>query len=496
MLRPEEMAAIEQWVNVNEGEEHEKPFSDSKLENARLGRVATIQVTFDKPLPANAKFKIVADEDPKDIYKGKELEYPRFQFDPGDAQAATADGTKVAARHVELPAMGGNGYRVEAKYHGTTKKSEKVYSARRRVYFAVVEMELHQQVADAVERERKDRAAGATEPEAPVDFSIDQGFTHLRRQLEDKPNQVFIDAYKVKNSRPGKLSHMSVDIADDADQTPLRAALKPFIRPLLQKRPCGAIVMVDRIGMKSERTFSDIFASDQFVGAKFFELGLDLLLWCNHTKAQDDAKHWLVEITAVALDSDGNPVGVPQVLPRDAIERSRYRPQQAVSINLDMCETVLSPIRETQARHVGLTWRMRYWLKEAAGAHFHGTNLIVVSRRNQVRPTASKLVLGSLVHEVGHLLGMVPDGKRPAFLREADNHHQEDSAEKHQPGHCKDKTCVMHFTNKKEKQPKKGDPGRLEEVHIRSDTFCAACKKLLRITDVSSASGVFGGNVA
>lgn len=492
------MAAIEQWVNVNPGEEHEKPFSKSKLEDERLGRVATIQVTFDKPLPASAKFKIVADEDPEKIYEGNELHYPRFRFDPGDAQAATADGTKVAARHVELPAMGGNGYRVEATYHGTTKKSEKVYSARRRVYFAVVEMELHEQVEAAVAEERK-RPEGSAPPPNSVDVSVDDAFTHLRRQLDDKPANVFIDGYKLERANAGKLPHMSVDIADSADQTPFRAALKPLVRELLHRRPGGAIVVVDRIASKAERKGSEVF--DPEVGSSgtltvypdtgWLVLRVDRRLWMNHSPKEDAAKHWLVEITATGVDASGNDVDVPQPLPRSAIEPSPQDPLHQVEINLGMCKTILGTIRQ-KAPLVRLTWKLNHCLTDAAGAHFPKTNLVLVARRGQYRPIPAEAVRGSMVHEVGHLLGMVPDGKAPAFLEKAPNHHDADPAEPHQDGHCKAPTCVMHYTNKKKPKDKKDDP----EVFVRSDTFCGDCKKILRRTDVSSASGVFGANVA
>jgi len=458
---------LEQWVNISKNYGQETADPDKVLKLERIGREAGIRVKFEKGTVAKAEYRIVPDEDLASIYKGVETGYSTFGLVDGTSSVVVADGDTVVTKTCELPAMGGNRYRVEARYthpngKKTVKKSQSYLAGARRVFCVPVEMDLH----------------------SSVKVTLNEGFAKLAERFWDPSKDLYVDLRRKQPSKSTKIARRSAPVGSSAAIDAFFAELKGHVAPLKKCIPGFVLVWGDQIatkvGVEGSETFnvavSETKGTNEF-NATTQELTLTPgdYFWHGFSPTEDVDKHWLDAVTISALDELGMataPVSVPrEAVTLDGDPDYKYGGYKTARVKLGDAGGALNAVYERGGRFK-VEWSFRHAASGAWnwGVSYTKGNVVVIATRSHWEPIAKEDVLASAVHEVGHRMGLVPNGKSPAYL--------EASAKEDGSLHCADRDCVMLA------------------VGSAPDEFCAECAKILRKSDLSVMSGIYGRNIA
>ncbi len=460
---------LEQWVNLDKNLAQENADPSKPLVLARLGRGAHIRIKFREDHGAYAKYRVVATDAVDSIYKnGKERKYGPFRLYNGRSSVATGVGETTVTQACSLPAMGGNEYKVEAKYEDasgneTVKTSQSFLTGRRRVYCVPVLMETYS-------------TATATFPAA---------FAALQTSLWST-DELFIDVRKIEPAVSAKLKRRAVP----NESLPLSFfdALRPYLAPLKKCTPGFGLVWADQIGRKVAR--EECFLFDVATSTPGGQYGYDATnetitltlkdpLWHGFAAEEDLDKHWLSFVDVTTFDDVG--ADLPDfTLPRDAVDIDGDKSGSdggytKIKIDLKRALDARKAIY-TRGGQFKVTWELRYATKFLWGVKYGQGNVVAVATRSSWTPIPPADVIATMLHEVAHRLGMVPDGKDPSFLKRNPNEDSE-KGDPSKGGHCKIPKCVM-----------------LGEGSA-PNKFCHNCYADLRRTDLSLGSQVYGNPV-
>lgn len=451
----------EHWVNVVSW--HAKSDPDKPLPRGRVTRDAVIQTTFREEL-GTAKFRVVADEALSDFYSDpKETGHPPFRLENGRSKVMVGAGKTTVQQSCSLPAIGGNTYRVEASYRDksgeTIKKSKNAVAARRRVHFVALETEKHDSVS------------------AKLEEAIDG----LPARFWDR-DKLYVELRRAQPSATDVIPRGNVAYEEKAHAETFTALLKKHVAPLRTCVPGFALVLVDQIASKVPHSEWEEMDLNEHRPRGFHgydprsrTLHVTLLhpVWAGFSELEDEEKHWLEEISLVLPGVQGAPPA-PTAVPRDAVTLVGPKEDEGfVRLEIDLEKM---PGIEEAILLGGGKFTLRHTLRYAAddgwlwGASFNDVNVVAIATRSRWKPLELEDIKATVIHEVAHRLGLVPDGDHPLHMVSTDSSDGK--------GHCVDPACVMVA---KGRSP---------------DTFCAECVKALRKCDLSFSSKVFGDNIA
>ncbi|MFO0552213.1 MAG: hypothetical protein U0271_27750 [Polyangiaceae bacterium] len=461
---------LEQWVNLAKNKFQETADPSKPLSEARLGRATVLYVKFRNQNPAEVTYRIVPTKALDQVYESdREQAHPAFQLVNGKSKVVTIGGDTYVAQECELPAMGANEYKVEAKLtsgSGEVKTSSTHLTGRRRVYCVPVIMDLHPSVTT----------------------TLDQIFPAVWDKLWAPKRELFVDLRKLAPSNSGKIARQ-VAPRYDATVEAFGQLLRPHVEPLKRCVPGFALVFADQIAQKLEGGHGSSPSSASFqygVGGRsgiqlFDALNEEIVLtsgdhlWHGFSPMEDLEKHWLEYVQLVAVDTNGvkqNPIEVP----RDAVviddpPEFAHGGHKRVRVMLRSVPGVLHQILETGGKF-DVEWQFRTvgsnsW---AGGVCPKTHNYLVVATRVRWAPVDPSDIIDTLFHEIGHRLGLVPDGTWPK--------HLDKSPRETAGGHCSQKDCIMN------------------EDGCAKGELCPVCRDALQRSDLSLWSRIYGSNIA
>lgn len=470
------MADVEQWVNLIRHTPHDDGDADNPIAPEQQGRTVRFRVRFRKSEFAHANVRVVPDEAIDKIHHAsKEQHYPRFRLEEGRTRVVTVAGEDFVETEAHLPAMGGNGYVLQAKTKKSEKQSAKKAVGRRRVYFVALDMESHPEL----ERDRESALLRSQGKDVFIDKEV------LRQTLIDRywnvDKKLYIHMSRAPSSRAGDVPFRVIDLGDERALSSVFRELRPWLKKLKTLVPGFAMLFVDQIAHKKYKRHSvpiDLSSSGENWSYDPESQVLNVLfnewLWWGFSDEQDKQKHWMVEVSVVTNGAAGQS-NVALDVPKSAVELGGRHGTGYKSIRVHLAATgrVLGDIRNHHGKFK-LVCRMRHVSEFANGVSFGRCNVVFIAQRVEWEARQMKHVKSTCIHEAGHRVGLVPSGKDPQFLAASGKHD-----DKHR-GHCATESCVMYY----------------QAGGIRGDQFCEDCLKDLRRTDVSWESGVYGRNIA
>jgi hypothetical protein len=319
-----------------------------------------------------------------------------------------------------------------------------------------------------------------THPKATAKF--EDAFAKLQQRMWDPSEKLFVDVRKIEPSRPEKRPRRGAPTQDAPATMKLFEELRPHVQPLRKCVPGFALVWGDQIAarvLREEHCMFDVSTSAATGTHEYHQLSEQIVinlidpLWHGVSTTEDADKGWLDDVSVATFDDAGNELpGIS--LPREAVELkgpAMYADggYYAFEVTLSRAPDVLQAIYASGGRFK-LSWGVRCATGWLWGVSYGLGNVVVVATRSRWQPLDPKDVAATMIHEVAHKLGMVPDGVFPAHLLQSST---EDGSR-----HCTDHGCV------------------LLAVGTAPETFCKTCAKAMRRSDLSLGSGIYGANVA
>ena len=310
-------------------------------------------------------------------------------------------------------------------------------------------------------------------------------FTNLSavdRKLSERyaTDELHIYPYKVSSSKDDEdVPLYPLNFASVKSKGKLYTGLRPWLKELKNHLPGFALVLVDHVATKGfsrgEQTFElSLGKADKITYARNkLIVNIGKFLWHGFSPHEDARKSWL-EAVGVVTYHDGKP-SVPLYFPRDAVSVPTHDNQHTAfktfEIDRSLAPRIASLIASNRFK---LKWTVRTALKFYNGYSSEGSNVVIIARRVEWTTRTADEIIETCVHEIGHRMGLVPAKGEPPFLATSPTH---DSGHEF---HCNKPDCVMYYCS----------GGK------RTDEFCSDCRRILKRTDLSWASGVYGRNIA
>jgi type VI secretion system secreted protein VgrG len=440
----------EQWVNLPK----EDIFvADGITSKERLGAV-NFKVTFENASLAEVKFRVVPDD--AAVYTSDETSRnARFDVEHGKGVETNLGGSDVeVAQEISLPAAGGGKFKIEAAFDGKTVESD-VLEARRRLFFQSLPMDGINvpdlaPVVDAFWDTGKkfyvklvEKGGGKTIPAATTVSAFGYVGPEARKQyqLKDYDPHAFVVVWVEYIVREG---------------TTTRPVEFPFNLP--------------------KRTVKDL-AGESLKGAA----KVGGWLWHGFDAIEDASQSWLTSCSFEFIPDSGSPTSLALPMANVTLKGAKaftHGGYNAVDVLLPLDE--LASLQSDTAEVPGklkfvLTFRTVAFSGGQAGETM---NLITIASKAMWADRSDTLRLNDLIHEIGHKLGMVPDGlgavpDKPAGYYVAQGHngnHCGSGAAYGSATWTGDPTCVMFGSDHDGKRP---------------SVFCAACEPVVRKLDLS-----------
>jgi len=412
--------AKKQWVNL----EPNKKYLDKKgCQNIEeMGRIVYLEAEFDKKdIIGMATLLVEPDGDNATYYPRKEL---ALAADLYERAMVSDDG--IARFKVKLSAAGGDKFKFKASdLSGNEKELPDEYETYRQLYYQEIEMN----------NIKKHPDTGLIEKE-------------YRTGLDGKRN---IELIPIKSK--GKMEHNYNFVKTDSDKNRLYGLAKPAYNS--EKDPyCFAVAWIDCLANGPK-----VICLETFINTMINKVLLPVTegqLWWNIVKPAKTSD-WLLKAVFI-------PDGA-----KDECENKRI-PDDNITPDYD------SIVVSTGSLPRNATGKIKAWVyvaKGFAGGRSYGNNIIVVATRSwRDKSRSIRQMRQTLTHEVGHQLGMVPNGKQlgKGLIAQSTLDKVNDPAFKEygKAAHCSVKSCVMFW---------KGHKGRGEK-------FCANCDKSVRKMDL------------
>ncbi|MFO0757409.1 MAG: hypothetical protein U0359_13010 [Byssovorax sp.] len=473
------MADVEQWVNLTRDP---KFVSDGISSIERVGEEVRFKCTFKSADLGSFRYKVVAVDQIK-YSKGERGRNPHFKLRSGRGSTTNnAAGEVVIENKVKLPAAGGNKYKIEVQWMdkgGSTITLSETIVTRRRLFYQSVNM------------------AGVTPgPTAAMENEYWNG-----------AKKYFI---KMINKGGGTIPLIPVlwdDAANNSNSIPLVRSTKGTYS-LENLRPFSFILVWSRyIASKAQQVLTD--TQDFSIPSKLFTWGYQgqsviidtgFWLWADLDPNDDANKAWLIDLTCTFTDSAGRPTQLN--IPRDRINiegTKRFTYGGYHKIKVDLSAPDLQNLRNYFTANKG-TITFDYTVLTVGGwtngFSFNGINLITVADRAQWEDMPAATRDYTLNHEVGHKVGMTPDGTGRLPTKPSCFY----TGQTHQGPHC-----GKGATFSAAAQSWSGTPGCVmfgaDGVYNGATytpapaTYCGECEPLLRKVDLSATAPGFASSV-
>jgi hypothetical protein len=373
-----------QWVNLSRNPD----FVEDDVAALKCLGPVHYEVTFKKAQAADYRVRVVPTAEAL-TYEATEIARNRNAFTIRQTRAQTNRGKKKVrvTEDVFLPAAGGNTYKIRAKYKKTIKETD-IVETRRRLYYQPMAMD------------------GIAVPNTAT--------------TETYYETLFV-VLKSKGGT-GAIPHRTNVRSDDwvAGRLPLIRAAKAAWKLRKYEPWACAVAFVDMIASRQEKEYLPAVSPLYSVGRRIlhwgtreitFQLPANEYVWWE-LEPDDDAANggrgeWLVSRSCKFVEADGTEHDIPD---------------ENVSIDLTVKRTALggygrlkivipADVRDVWSSKTG---RIRIKLRVVKG--FSGgyseprINIITVAQRAWWSDNSEPKRLQILAHEMGHKIGMVPEG--------------------------------------------------------------------------------------
>lgn len=452
--------ASEQWVNLTKDDLFKTDGIDSK---ASMGALRVKFKTKAADLSAfKVKVSIKGDYATySDAEKGRNS---NFGFGSYFTAPAVNDGKSegTTTQPITLAAAGGNEYEISAMYKGKEVVGKLTVETRRRLYFQVMAMR------------------GVTAPD----------LLNLIDTFWGEADKLYIDLQQVG----GTATVANIGCMEDPKDDPFIDSCKPAYTLRKYKPYAFAVCFIEHysdfathsLRRKFNRTLPRKLSNASFDGLTFtLKLPDGVFLWKDLDKQDDANKRWALNgprvtvIDAAGVDLLDVSAGVESTEAyRDGVAAGAHGGKyNAVRIKMKP-----DAVSRNYFSDKALTFRVRWNVGIADGftngVSYNTTNLVAVATRVEWEDRPVDRMSQTIVHEVGHKIGMVPKGG----AGELDAHAQQYTQRTHQGSHCAqganwDGTrwsgspiCVMFGSS----------------WDSRKGQFCPICSPLVRKLDLSA----------
>lgn len=382
--------AVEQFVNILKQDMFTKDNDGLTLD--RCGRTIKIEVTFEKAnMPIGYKVKVTPVGNDNATYTKKEQKQnPNFKMTRGTA-GASDEKTVIIEDTIQLPAAGGNKYKIEAKdAKGNVVQTPIEIETRRKLYYQVIKMQGMQ---------------------ATVSILTD----HLEKEFWESAKH-YIKLVQI----PSKGDISGFPNFDEHQQNQIPSLAKnQYSR---ERDPfCFAIILTDQLAASGESDISGAVTVNSRAPNETFQVPNSGFLWLDLDPPNSAESRWYLGGRFVETST-----GRTYPIPSGAVAPIG---KTAVSVNTSSLPNGSVGIIELKVKVVD---RFR------TGLSF-GKNVICVATRAGWQQRANDDMKSTLVHEAGHKIGMVPDGSAGGLSKQG-TYYQRNG------GHCNYLTdkCVMY----------------------------------------------------
>lgn len=379
------MADLEQWVNL----EKKAALEEDGITQENMG-ACHFECEFDNGKLSSFKVKVVEVPGDRAKYKGNERKRNKnFRLRPVGAATNNEKSKVKLERDVFLPAAGGNQFRIGAKYKGEVVESQKMIKVRRKIWYQVMKMR----------------------PE------IEYSTSTLEDTYWDEKNKLYI---KLKQSNPGAADEITlvenVD-SDDDDKNFIAAAKAKW--SLADRKPYGfALAFVRYIASSIDWEYVNLDVTALMGG--YISFTVRSYLWHGIVSTDDVNKRWLIDVTLTWAPTGSTKAGgTPYSVDWDDVsiggsDAFAHGGRDEVLIDTGPLAQGNYP---TQPAGTG-TWYLDLELREvdgwSNGFAYNEIALLAVAKRTEWKDQSADVIKYTINHEVGHMLGMVADGKRRA----------------------------------------------------------------------------------
>lgn len=393
--------ALMQWVNLSK----QSTFLDDKITTTdRCGTVA-VDITVDKTDIAIAyKAKVTAVGSDNAVYLADE-EQRNSNFKMSGGKIGVVDEKTVRLTELQLPAAGGNKYKVEVMdANGKVISSDTEIETRRRLYYQVISMQ------------------GVTIPASLSSFEND--FRNEKEKfhvnLTEKGNgrgvmKLIKTISSYYDSSTKKSTSLNGDeFRDEARKLYTIKNLSPYGVAVVFS---NYIATIELISLEFEINKLATTASPVSFGANDITVnvidiyGDNHYLWHNLSSDDDvnDPKHWIEKGTAKFIDDNtGRQLNISDndiaitgaaIGAEGGYSQLKIRLSESMSLYLNKNSVTLM-----------LTLRVARGF--SGGFSYNGLNLITVATKAWWRPSSEEGMMQILNHEMGHKIGMVAYGDK------------------------------------------------------------------------------------
>ena len=431
------MADIEQWVNLTN---EDKWKGDGLSSKDQMGRFAKIRIKFTEKSPAIAWVSKKADGD-NAKYDGKKIEKNKLEYKVTDykrRQVLTNENGEVDLT-LKVSLAGGDIFEIKIEdKNGKTIQADNLLT-RRKLYFQVIKM-------------------------AGVSALSEGDITDLQDEYWNAAKKTFIKMIEIQNGK----TILSMRNLDHSNAAALNSIFKRTWQEYdASKVPyCFAVLVIRRNG-KSKWEEDSKLATFDTTNSHYFETESVLFDIVDPSVKFFEHVYWFPK----------NYPGFVNI-PEDRISRSGD-----FGVEID---TTGYPKGEGRLVH-----KLRVLASNGMGLSFTNLNFTVVATEDAVTgdPLQTEDILATIIHEIGHKIGMVP-GPQGTLLLDKQNTYYD---KWHVGGHCFhgiDKGTVelpANFTIKSDIRPDCTMYGteRSHTIH-----FCEDCSKSLRKLDLRASKNV------
>lgn len=452
------MANPEQWVNLPSDELHK---TDGITTLARLGPV---RIRYKTKKAALSAFKVKIEPDGGDAtYTDDEKNRnPGFRLEvstPGH-NAGTKKGKLLKC--LKLPAAGGNTYKIKALYRKKEVSGSVTVESRRRLYFQVMAM---QGVTAPDLTNLVDTFWGEAD-KLYIDLKQIGGTAQVPKigAMNGTKGNDFIDsckpAYTLKKYYPQAFAVCFIEHYANIATHPLRTTLSMTLPRKL-----------------STVSFDGITITLTLPQGMMFWYDLDEDDDANHEWAGDGAELMLVDAAGAEIKDISDEIDDYEIF-RDGTAAATYGGNyNAIRLKLAP-DAVTRNYFTAKSVNIRVVWNVKVVDFFVNGVSYNDTNLVAVASRAEWEDRTVAGMEQTIIHEVGHKIGMVPKGTGAALTPHAKQYTQRT----HTGSHCGQGAtwngtswsgspiCVMFGSN----------------WASRLGKFCPLCSPLARKLDLSS----------
>lgn len=405
------MAKIEQWVNLPK----DKKFAEDGITLERCGKLS-VELTFEKDdIPVMYKAKVTPVGSDNAVYSDEEKKRnPNFKLTQGTI--GISDKKTITLEDIQLPAAGGNKYKIEVKDDSGNVVSTSVeVETRRKLYYQVVKM--------------KDMKA-----------TISILTSHLEDEFWSPSKKHYIKLKQIKSK--GDISGYSNFDVHQQDEIP---ALTKKNYSTNKDPFCFVVTLVDQMAASGRKKIEELNLTIK----KGKPISVLILkdIWLNLDKPDIPEAKWLFSAKFVE-DTTGKIFDLINYVTPDGkhtvkVDTSNLPDKAKGKIELD--------VKIVDRFRTGLSFNK---------------NLICIATRVFWEQRIDGDMKQTLVHEAGHKIGMVANGKGKLPKKQTTHYYMRGD-------HCNSNinTCVMY-----------------ESIHPNvNNRFCSVCNKSIAKLDLDAS---------